>query len=154
VSGKRVLATLVLIVLATAVVPPGIAWIMNQRRISRAASDIAVLAEELRRGDRALPSPQLLGVLSGPGRMPVTESAATSRWGTAPRGSLAAAIDRRERVPIDPWGNCYVVNIGANGANQPATLWVLSAGPNGIIETPFLGPSDVPAGDDVARRIR
>lgn len=73
----------------------------------------------------------------------------------------------------DPWGNRYLVNIGARGYDSPLTLtlsplrvereserssavWVLSAGPNGIIETPFSAPasSAVLGGDDIGALVR
>ena len=65
----------------------------------------------------------------------------------------------------DPWGNRYVVNIGlidtspgaVSGNGQPKlAVWVLSAGPNGTIETPFLQPilNAVAYGDDIATRIQ
>ena len=153
-TGTRLLAALALVGLATAVLPPGLAWLVNQRRIGRAAEDVSELAEGLRKADRPLPSPQVVGVLSGPGRMPVTDSTAAVPWGTAPRGSLTAALGPRLRVTTDPWGNCYLVNLGASAGDRPATVWVLSAGPNGVVDTPFIAPLDAPAGDDVARRIR
>ena len=65
--------------------------------------------------------------------------------------------------PADPWGNRYAVNIG-NTINPTNTslsypIWVLSAGPNGTLETEF-NPSNPPAGtvlatggDDIAFRI-
>jgi prepilin-type N-terminal cleavage/methylation domain-containing protein len=65
----------------------------------------------------------------------------------------------------DPWGNRYVVNIGlidtspgavmANGQPKLA-VWVLSAGPNGTIETPFTQPllTATLGGDDIGTRIQ
>lgn len=56
---------------------------------------------------------------------------------------------------IDPWGNCYLVNLAALTASEPTTVWVVSAGPNSIIETPsFAKGSSTPGGNDVAARIR
>ncbi|MDO8835404.1 MAG: prepilin-type N-terminal cleavage/methylation domain-containing protein [Vicinamibacterales bacterium] len=65
----------------------------------------------------------------------------------------------------DPWGNRYLVNIGlidtSSGvmtlSGRPkAAVWVLSAGPNGTVETPFSQPvtTAYPGGDDVAFRIQ
>lgn len=65
----------------------------------------------------------------------------------------------------DPWGNRYLVNIGlidtSSGvmtlSGRPkAAVWVLSAGPNGTIETPFSQPvtTAVWGGDDIAFRIQ
>ncbi len=46
-----------------------------------------------------------------------------------------------DRLPIDPWGNPYIIHVGAmekdgsaiGGAG--AKGWILSAGPNGVLET-------------------
>jgi prepilin-type N-terminal cleavage/methylation domain-containing protein len=65
----------------------------------------------------------------------------------------------------DPWGNRYVVNvglidltsgpIGRNGAPKSA-VWVLSAGPNGVIETLYgqLAIGATLGGDDIGTRIQ
>lgn len=68
-------------------------------------------------------------------------------------------------VRSDPWGNRYVVNIGlidvSSGVQTftgrpKSAVWVLSAGPNGTIETPFAQPvtTAVTGGDDIAFRIQ
>ena len=77
---------------------------------------------------------------------------------------------KAKRVGFDPWGRPYLINIG-NMRNTKApepgnTLmtWALSAGPNGIIETPDCRPSDasepemtrdrdVTRGDDIGYRV-
>jgi len=64
-----------------------------------------------------------------------------------------------EQLGADPWGNRYLVNIkhAGPGDGEPKVVWVLSAGPNGKIDT---GPSvaadgsPVPAGDDIVYRIK
>lgn len=62
-------------------------------------------------------------------------------------------------IPADPWGNAYLVNIGkADPAlSTKKAVWVISAGPNGQIET----TSDTAAsgtvtagGDDIIARIQ
>ena len=68
-------------------------------------------------------------------------------------------------IGADPWGNRYLVNIGLIDTSPGATtlsgqqklaVWVLSAGPNGTIETPFTQPilNAVAGGDDIAVRIQ
>ena len=51
----------------------------------------------------------------------------------------------------DPWGHTYIMAVGAprpGGPRSPgARAWILSAGPNGLIETP--ADAIGPAGDDV-----
>jgi general secretion pathway protein G len=64
-----------------------------------------------------------------------------------------------EKVGTDPWGNKYLVNIkNADPADSsPKVVWVLSAGPNGKIETDPNSATDigpVPGGDDIAIRIK
>lgn len=56
-------------------------------------------------------------------------------------------------VTADPWGNSYVTN--ANGfaaAGQP--VWIISAGPNGILETPANSTVIAAGIDDVGARIK
>jgi prepilin-type N-terminal cleavage/methylation domain-containing protein len=68
-------------------------------------------------------------------------------------------------IGADPWGNRYVVNIDlidtsasaiGKGGVVKAAVWVLSAGPNGIIDTPF-GQSILTAAlgnDDIGFRLQ
>ncbi len=153
-SGRRVLATLGLIVLATAVLPPMAAYAVNHSRVRFATTEVLTVARA-RRADE----PQLLDmargadVLCGAGRMPSARSPDAQRFVTAPRAGWGGIAGHRGSLPPDPWGNCYVVNLAA--INAPGMIvWVLSAGPDGIIDTPFLTASELPAGDDVRMRIR
>jgi len=69
-------------------------------------------------------------------------------------------------IAADPWGNRYVINVAlidlspgaATSGGQPKmAVWVLSAGPNGIIETPFASSilnAAQPGGDDIGTRIQ
>jgi len=68
-------------------------------------------------------------------------------------------------IGADPWGNRYVVNIelvdtSANPTTRSggikAAVWVLSAGANGIIETPFAQSilAAVTGGDDIGTRLQ
>ena len=51
-----------------------------------------------------------------------------------------------EMVPADPWGHRYAVNIGAMGRGP---IIILSAGPDGVPQTPFAAPGLRIGGDDV-----
>ena len=54
-------------------------------------------------------------------------------------------------VEADPWGNQYV--LGANNFNTVSDpVYVLSAGPNGTLETPI--NSTALGGDDIGLRIK
>jgi Tfp pilus assembly protein FimT len=52
----------------------------------------------------------------------------------------------------DPWGHRYAVNVLYLGTRQD--VLVLSAGPNGLIETPYEGRGILPGGDDRAALVR
>jgi prepilin-type N-terminal cleavage/methylation domain-containing protein len=68
-------------------------------------------------------------------------------------------------IGADAWNNRYAVNVGlidptpgtqgADGATKSA-VWVISAGPNGQIETPYAQPltSAGTSGDDIAVRLQ
>jgi general secretion pathway protein G len=50
-------------------------------------------------------------------------------------------------LPADPWGKPYMINVAATGP-----IWVLSAGPNGKIQTAVT--DTVVLGDDIGFRVR
>lgn len=50
-------------------------------------------------------------------------------------------------LPADPWGRPYMVNVAAAGP-----IWVLSAGPNGKVQTAVT--ATVVIGDDIGFRVR
>lgn len=123
-------------------------------------------------------------VLSSSGNQPLEEQ--SSLWTTGSSGMLADQLLsnipgyalRSASQPSgwngpylssdlrgDPWGNRYLVNIGlidtAPGAvslsgQMKMAVWVLSAGPNGTIETPYTQPvtAAMAGGDDVVFRIQ
>lgn len=109
-------------------------------------------------------------VLAGEGQMPTTGSGGDQAWLGGNIGRLrdqlvlnGAGYDRRpmrvseprgwhgpyiqNAIPVDPWGYAYLVNIRALASGASNTV-VVSAGPNGVIETPFEGQAIVPGGDD------
>jgi len=55
-------------------------------------------------------------------------------------------------ITPDPWGHRYAINVGG-WSRRGAHVVVLSAGPNGQIESPFLRGGAVAGGDDVAALI-
>ena len=52
-------------------------------------------------------------------------------------------------LSADPWGFRYGVNVGLFGGRGGQSVFVLSAGPNGLIETPFAVVGLRQGGDDV-----
>jgi len=121
-------------------------------------------------------------VLAGPGTAP--EAPAGSEWVAGITGSLADELianapsyrvrggpDEQgwsgpylpEGFGTDPWNHRYVVNIGLIPSGEPAVadttkyaVWVLSAGPDGVIDTPYRQPlaSAALAGDDIGARVQ
>jgi hypothetical protein len=49
-TGRQVLGAVLLIVLATAVLPPAVAWNVNRRRVATASREVPALAERVRSG--------------------------------------------------------------------------------------------------------
>ena len=115
-------------------------------------------------------------VLISDGDYPGTgKSAAMKAWEDAPQVSLysylRAADDSAgsrwlgpylpDNVEKDPWGQSYLVNIScaitsATSGEVKRAVYVLSAGPNGIIDTPFSQHASRAHiwGDDFAVRIQ
>ncbi len=119
-------------------------------------------------------------LLRGPGNNPTDNPAAGQGWlGTTKIGQLENHLVTNtpggikygtsgrffwkgpyvEKISEDPWGNRYLVNVkNGNPNDKPAkVVWVLSAGPNGKIETDPTALADAgpsPGGDDIAVRIR
>jgi hypothetical protein len=54
-------------------------------------------------------------------------------------------------VTQDPWGRSYITNAD-NFPLQGAAIWILSAGPDGVVDTP--GNNNVVLGDDIGSRIK
>ena len=72
---------------------------------------------------------------------------------TAWRGPYVSAI------PVDPWGNAYLVNVGKGdpAAAPRQAVWVISAGANGQLETSAAAASSAlvtAGGDDLIARVQ
>jgi len=62
-----------------------------------------------------------------------------------------------EAVSEDPWGNYYVVNIEKAQPGQNKQVWVISAGPDGTIDTTYDAATTAAAalgGDDIGARVQ
>ena len=81
-------------------------------------------------------------ITNGPGyATPADEAQAT--WVRGWRGPYV-----QSGISPDPWGRRYAINVGSH-TTRGATLVVLSAGPNGIVETPFVRAGLAAGGDDI-----
>lgn len=138
-TGAQLATALAAILLLGVVAPAEIATRLHAARIARAESQVRVIAAAL---DSARLASEAAGesglVFVGPGASPVLPT--NSGWSEVRMVGLpAAALDFT--LSPDPWGNHYVVypSPRQSGTRSAAamSLWVLSAGPNGIVDTPF-----------------
>ena len=159
-SGVRLLQALAGILVLTVVAPPGLATLVNRSRIDRAQAEVRRLADALQDTglvDR-IRGQQADDLLGGPGNAP--DAPGVRQWVDGRVGSLSGYVSQPLRS--DPWGNRYLVNIGVlqtgeadETSTEPRALWVLSAGPNGLVETPYAASavSAAVVGDDIGARI-
>ena len=157
-TGVRLLQALSCILVLTVLVPSGAATLINRSRINRAQDEIARLVnilrdtelmERARRQDRET-------LLGGPGMTP--DVPAVSRWAQSEVANLNEHIS--QELQPDPWGKRYLVYVAsqrteASVSTVETARWVLSAGPNGVIESPdaALAVSVVLGGDDIGAQI-
>jgi len=154
VSLPRLITSVAALLVLSLVVPALLAWRLNHARVERAERDIRTIAGALvtpaardGNGANALSGSGTVEVLAGPGEPPRFGEGTVEPLGGA-RGSL------RDRLPTvgataDPWGNQYTATLTAR------TIDVLSAGPNGVVDTKVsaeTGPHEA-GGDDVAVRV-
>jgi type II secretory pathway pseudopilin PulG len=138
------------------VLPSWLAARLQRGRVARADAQVRTVAARLAASGladiRRTAAAQNVAVLTGPGD-PVLD-AADQRWRSARQAPLQSYVRLpAEAVTPDPWLRALQIEVGGPAAGS--TVWVLSAGPNGIIDTPF-DPADgtIPSGDDVAAPVR
>jgi type II secretory pathway pseudopilin PulG len=145
----RVIGALLAIALLAFAVPYGAVRMLLNRRVDAADVSTRAIAARLKAaldaGSAAIPAGT--EVLAGPGDRPLV--AGDDRWNSATSIPLARFLPGT--IAPDPWGNAYLVNIAQ--LKSGGVVWVLSAGPDGIVQTPFLASSG-PAADDRAAPIR
>lgn len=133
VRGSFVVRGVLLALLATVVLPPAAAWGLNSWRVGNTTERVAALSGSFQGVEGT-------SVLCGPGRLPSSDArgagAAHAEW------LAAAVVDAGTGREADAWGQCLLVGHG----------WVLSAGANGIVETPLNATTTL--GDDIGARLR
>lgn len=146
----RVAVLLAVIVTLAFVLPYLAVSTLHSRRLQAADDTTRALAILVRDALRADPTatPPGTQVLTGPGDRP---RAADERWSAVAMLPVSRVIGTSPGVSPDPWGNAYLVMLGS-GSNGP--LWVVSAGPDGILQTPFAGVADSASGDDRLARLQ
>ena len=158
-SGTQLVAALIGIAFATAVLPPAVAWTLNRSRIAqteaRAQSGLARLRSS---GVLLSALAAHTGIVCGPGRVPDREPATASARNGASYPSHIAWLREAQIAPVlfgagmptDAWGRCFLLN--ADGLSRGEPVWLISAGPNGLIDTP---PNALAlGGDDIGGRLR
>lgn len=159
ISGGQLVVALAAVLVATAVLPPAAAWSLNTRRISQTRERARAAVERLRReADGIAGFKTSVGMVCGPGQLPDSVPATLSARAA---GSFPAhgAWLRDARIapelfgagmPTDAWGRCFLLNAGGWVSGGP--VWLLSAGPNGLVETP--PDAQALGGDDIGERLR
>lgn len=137
-----------LLVLAIAV-PAVVASTANALRVGRARRGAEVLAAFVARDVTSWPG----DALAGPGDLPRVQAADQERR----LDTLAAVLgpvrlqqlEAERIVAADPWQNAYLV---VRSPQRAALWWVVSAGPNGVIDSDLDSPAPG-SGDDIVVRV-
>ena len=139
----RLAGALGVIVILALVLPYLAVRTLHQGRLDRADRQLQSIATDVsaRLGSNPSATPAGTQVLAGTGLRPIVTD---DTWNTAPAFPLARVIGD---IDPDPWGNTYLVNVA-----DRRRMWVISAGPDGILQTPFLSPD--PLADDRAAPVR
>ena len=149
VRGRQLILILAAIALVTVVLPPAAAWRLNRYRVEQTTERAVSAAERLRNRPESLAS--VAGgveVACGPGRLPKT-AGGTEQEEWLRRAVVAPSLFGNG-MPTDTWGLCFLMNVGE--ASRGGRMWILSAGPNGLIDTPF-GATAL-AGDDIGAIVK
>lgn len=145
----RVFSLLAAIVALAFVLPYLAVHTLHARRLEAADSAARAIAdrlsEALHAGSANIPAGTQ--VLAGPGDRP---RASDPRWSTTALLPIAGVLKTGAAIPPDPWGNAYLVMLGSGA---PRSVWVVSAGPDGVLQTPFAATADRASGDDRLARI-
>jgi len=175
----------ILSVLATlaAVISPTVGSVFQRAKVARANMEVNAIAMalvEYARDVKILPGAERPDfgaplVLVSDGDTPPPPSGNTLHWSQCPRATLASYLVTRPEgfagkwkgpyLPLtlrtDPWGHAYFINVGLmseryGSAEQKRAVFVISAGPNGVFDTPLdqLTIHAQVLGDDIAARIQ
>lgn len=169
-------AIAVLAIMLSALAPVFVKHITKARE-TRARQDVAAIAEAVQtfRGDvRYFPdrrggNPERVGYLTSAGALP----GGRASW-LGPRDDLSLhlvdndpsgddypttgpAAWRGPYLPqdlTDPWGRSYIVSVAGMRGAAGVRGWILSAGPNGTLETDDGAAAIAPNSDDIGWRLR
>ena len=136
-SGRRVLGSLVITLMATGALAPALAVALNA---GREAQTREILRQAIVPSAPDAFSLQAASISCGQGPLPdIDERTAEQRglshvWSTHAAWLYAVRAETGDRLPIPPdsWGRCVLYRRGAVAAPM-----LVSAGANGLIETPL-----------------
>jgi prepilin-type N-terminal cleavage/methylation domain-containing protein len=167
------------------VIAPTMVRYTSQAKTTRAEDDVKALGEAVmnffkdtarfpiyQNGGNTNPGAPIYSVLITQGDAPAAKGAAagwlststdtfsnqliTNTRGYPTTGQFAWRGPYMGTTTSDPWRNRYMLNAAklAPGVNE--AVWVLSAGPNGLVETPFSQPVGISVlgGDDIGYRVK
>ena len=145
-SARTLVSSLIAITILAFVVPPGLALWLQRSRANRATAQLQAVAAALNATCLSPASSELadIDLLVGPGD-PIQNSW-DNRW-MSPRSAplLRCLQPNASALTPDPWLRPLMINIAA--VRERRAVWLLSSGPNGIVETSFT--ADRLAGDDM-----
>ncbi len=163
---RRLLLLTMAVLLGLALMPAIAATMVNRLRVERARRDLDAIARravtQVKRGGtpagfsipRGREAERGVVWFAGPGNLPrmsIPEALEMVR-GEGPAQRLLQSPSG-EPVGPDPWHNAYLLAVRTVAPSPPAVpggvlAWVVSAGPNGTVET-TLSAAAVTAGDDL-----
>jgi type II secretory pathway pseudopilin PulG len=146
----RVILLLSAIITLAFVLPYLAVYTLHARRLQTADETTHALGRrvsDVLRADRTA-VPAGTRVLAGPGDRP---RASDDRWSAVAMLPMANVLGTSPVMSPDPWGNAYLVILGSVA---DGSVSVLSAGPDGILQTPLAGAADRAFGDDRLARIQ
>ncbi len=179
----EVVVVVAVIAILAAILTPFITKYISDSQVARARNEVQVVAAAVtnafkdlgRWPNRQNAAANYAGIYTGPtGTAAPAAPFLNASWGTLANWDLMynhlvvngrgypATGDTRwngpyaPALPLDPWGRSYLINARdlTSTAVPPIPVWVLSAGPNGVVETNIAAGTTVPGGDDVGFRVR
>ena len=182
--------TLAIIGTLAAILTPLVSNYVDQARVTRANSETQNIASAIlsfskdtgkfpifQSGANITVTSATYNVLVGPGTAPGCSGGCTTTWLSSNSGDLGNILERNTpvygttgkfawrgpyltNIAADPWGNRYYVNGPGMAFGQKRAVFVLSAGPNGTIDTTFSqdigsGAAAITIGaDDIVARVK
>lgn len=148
IQGRQLVLILGLVFVGTLVLPPLAAWRLNQHRIDETTSTARAAAASVapRIAALALAHPDI-EVAVGPGLLPAAGEGGQATW--IDHAVFASEVFG-EQMPADAWGQSFLVNL--REYSRGGVVWILSAGANGRIDTPYR--AERLGGDDIGVAIK